>query len=96
VGPLTVITGIIMGSAVSIAFGLAAVLFVFLVLSGEHPRLADEYGTLVRSMLLFTALSVVSVIGFLALLRGRRWIWPAQASIYACIALIAWYYWPRG
>ncbi len=83
-----------MGSAVSIAFGLAAVLFVFLVLSGEHPRLADEYGTLIRSTLLFSVLSAASVVAFLALVRRRWWIWHSQGAIYVSMALIAWYYWP--
>src|SRR5690606_27629872 len=39
--PLTVITGIVLGSCVSISVSLGAVLFIFLVLGDEYPRLDD-------------------------------------------------------
>ena len=42
VRPLTVITGIVLGSAAATTFGLAATLVVFLVLSGEHPQFRGE------------------------------------------------------
>jgi hypothetical protein len=40
--PLTVITGILLGSCLSIAFSLAAVMFVFLILGDDYPRLSHE------------------------------------------------------
>jgi hypothetical protein len=93
--PLAVFTGIVMGSAVTISLGLAMVLAVFLLLSGEHPRLAAEYGTLLKSFGLFFALALVASYAFVGVLRRRAWRWYAQAGTWLLIAGIALYYWPR-
>ena len=93
--PLAVLTGIVLGSAVTIAIGLAMVIVVFLSLSGDHPELAREHGHLLTSFLLFLGLSLISGYAFTATLRQRRWLWYAQAGTWASIAVIAWYYWPR-
>jgi hypothetical protein len=93
--PLAVFTGIIMGSAVTIALGLAMVIAVFLLLTGEHPRLADEYGTLIKTFGLFFALALVASYAFVGLLRQRPWRWYAQAATWLTIAVIALSYWPR-
>jgi hypothetical protein len=95
VSPLAVLTAIIMGSAITIAVGLAMVLVVFLVLSGEQPRLALELRHLFVTFLLFVVLAVVSSAAFWAVIKGRRWWWPAQFLTYLALALIAFYYWPR-
>ena len=93
--PLAVLTGILMGSAVTIALGLAMVLVVFVILSGEHPRLTEEYGSLLASFSLFFVLALAATYAFLGVLRNRPWRWYAQAATYGMIALIALYYWPR-
>jgi hypothetical protein len=93
--PLAVLTAIILGSAVTITLGLAMVIVVFLVLAGEHPRLAAEHATLLRSFALFLALALVSGYAFVATLRQRRWLWWAQGATWLGIAAIAWTYWPR-
>lgn len=93
--PLAVLTGIVLGSAVTIALGLAMVIVVFVSLSGDQPALAREYGHLLTSFLLFLGLSLVSGYAFAATLRRRHWLWYAQGGTWAAIALIAWYYWPR-
>jgi hypothetical protein len=92
--PLAVFTGIIMGSAFTIALGLAMVLVVFLVLSGEHPRLAAEYGSLLRSFGLFFLLALSAACAFLGQIRSRPWRWYAQVATWVTIAGIALYYWP--
>jgi O-antigen ligase len=92
--PLAVLTGIIMGSAVTISLGLAMVLVVFLVLSGEHPRLTTEYATLLRSFGLFFVLALCAAYAFVGLLRSRAWRWYAQAATWIAVAGIAVYYWP--
>jgi hypothetical protein len=92
--PLAAFTGIIMGSAVTISLGLAMVLVVFVVLSGEHPRLTAEYGTLVRSFALFFVLALCAASAFIGQVRLRSWRWYAQAATWLAIASIAVYYWP--
>ena len=49
VTPLAVLTGIIMGSAVTISIGLAMVLAVFLMMGGEYPALTREFTPLLTS-----------------------------------------------
>jgi hypothetical protein len=93
--PLSVLTGIIMGSAVTIAIGLAMVIVVFLSLSGDQPSLNREYGHLLTSFGLFLALSFVSGYAFVATLKRPRWIWLAQAATWLGVGAIAWYYWPK-
>jgi hypothetical protein len=93
--PLAVLTGIILGSAVTIVIGLAMVLVVFLIMAGEQPALAREYGPLLKAFFLFLGLAFVSGYAFVGTLRQRRWLWLAQAGTWAVIALIAAGYWPK-
>jgi hypothetical protein len=92
--PLAVLTGIIMGSAVTITIGLAMVLVVFLSLAGEYSSFAREYGPMLTSFGLFLGLSFVSSYAFIATLWERRWKWWAQGGTWLTILLIAVHYWP--
>jgi len=93
--PLAVLTGIILGSAVTIVIGLAMVLVVFLIMSGEQPALAREYFPLLKSFFLFLGLAFVSGYAFIGILRQKRWRWAAQAGTWLVIAVLAAYYWPK-
>ena len=95
VTPLAVLTGIIMGSAVTISIGLAMVLVVFLLMGGEYPALTREYGPLLSSFLLFLTLAFVSSTAFLGVLRTTRWRWYAQGATWVTVAALAAHYWPR-
>jgi hypothetical protein len=92
--PLAVLTGIIMGSAVTISLGLGMVLVIFMILSGEHPRLTAEYGTLLRSFGLFFLLALCAAYAFVGQLRRHAWRGYAQAATWIAIVGIAVYYWP--
>jgi len=92
--PFTVILGIILGSLVSIAFGLAVVAFIFWLLQADYPRFADEMPLLLRSAGLFIGLSVVAGAGFFAVLQGRRWRYPVLALLWIGLFGAGWYYWP--
>ena len=93
--PLAVLTGIIMGSAITLTVGLAMVLVVFVVLAGDHPRIAIEANRLLVTFLLAFTLAGVSSAAFWAVLRRRRWMWAAQAGTWLTMAAMAAYYWPR-
>lgn len=95
-GPLGFLTGVILGSAASIAGVLVMVLVIFLAASGEHPSLLEEYASLLRAVLLFGALAAVAAAAFLGLQKGRRWRWIAQGSMWLMLLAIGWSYWPRG
>lgn len=92
--PLTVVTGILLGSCLSIMLSLAAVMLVFLLLNDQYPRLDHEFRPLALSLLLFTAMTAISALSFYFLLREHALRWPAQAAMWAGLAATGWYYWP--
>lgn len=91
--PLTVLTGIVLGSSAATTFGLAATLVVFLVLSGEHPRFRTELPLLALYLAIFVGLTAVAGISFVGLARHRPWRRWAQATLWALLAGLAALYW---
>ena len=92
--PLTIVTGILLGSAASISVGLAVVLLLFFLLIDEHPRLSDEFPALVDSTLVFLALTAVCAFSFLGLIREHRWRWLGQVAMWIGVVLVVRYYLP--
>jgi branched-subunit amino acid transport protein len=93
--PFTVLIGIVLGSAASIAFGLGAVLIVFCVLAGEHPNLARELPRLVLSFVAFGVLTAASASSFLGQAKVRPWRGWAHAATLASLGMVVILYWPR-
>jgi phosphoglycerol transferase MdoB-like AlkP superfamily enzyme len=93
--PLTVLIGIVMGSSVAIALGLAMVLIVFLILSGDRPQLRNEFRPLLTAVALFTVLSGLALTAFLGTVRQRPWRRLALAMLVGGLLLVGWFYWPR-
>lgn len=93
-GPLGFLTGIVLGSAVSVVTVLTMVLAVYLVISPDHPRVMDEYPGLLRAILLFAGLTAVAAVAFRTLQRRSRWRGLAQAAMWGTLCLIGWSYWP--
>lgn len=92
--PLTVITAILLGSCLAITVSLAAVLFVFLVLGDDYPRLEHEFRPLVVSLMIFLGMTTVTAASFYARIKRhplRGWM---QVIMYAGLAATTWYYWP--
>lgn len=92
--PFTAILGILAGSLVSLAFGLAVVLLVFWLLQNDHPRFAAELPELTRGFLMFFALAALAVAGFLGTVRVRSWRYGPLALMWLGLVLVGWYYWP--
>jgi uncharacterized membrane protein len=92
--PLTVVTGIMLGSATAIAVGLAVVMLMFLLLSGKHPHLSAELGPLVTNTLIFSAMTAISAASFISLVKKRHWWWIPQAGMWVGLGLIVLYYLP--
>ncbi|MDP8986520.1 MAG: hypothetical protein M3N97_16055 [Pseudomonadota bacterium] len=93
--PLTVLIGIVMGSAASITFGLMAVLIVFCILAGAHPDLSREFPRLLMSVMAFAILTAASAGSFLGQAKLRSWRGWAHAGTLACLAAVVLLYWPR-
>ena len=94
VRPLTVISGILLGSCLSIAFSLAAVLIIFTVLGDEHPRLNREFGPLMASFSLFTVMTAICAASFYTLVKHHPARWVAQGLMWAALLATGAYYWP--
>ena len=93
--PLTVLIGIVLGSAASITFGLGAVLIVFCILVGEHPDLTRELTPLLGSFVAFGILTAASAGSFLGQAKVLPWRGWAHLATLACLASIIFLYWPR-
>jgi hypothetical protein len=93
VRPLTVLTGIILGSSAATTFGLGATLIVFLVLSGEHPQFRSELPLLAVYLAVFVGLTAVAGASFIGLARQRPWRRWAQAALWATLCILATAYW---
>ena len=92
--PLTVITGILLGSSFSIAFSLAGVMCIFLILGDEHPRLSHEIGPLFSSFVIFTVMTLISAMSFYTMLKDHAARWAANAAMWVGLFAIGFYYWP--
>jgi peptidoglycan biosynthesis protein MviN/MurJ (putative lipid II flippase) len=94
-GPLAALTAIVFGSAVAIAFGLNAVLVIFLIIRGESEQISVELGHLWVYSLLFIALSAVSGAAMYSLMKGLAWQWRAQWAMWTALALMGVLVWLR-
>ena len=92
--PLTMITGILLGSCLAIFVSLTLVLIVFLVLGDDHPRLEHEFRPLSISTVIFLGMTIISAGSFYTLLIGHRARVWAQALMWGGLAATTWYYWP--
>jgi hypothetical protein len=93
--PFTVLIGIVLGSAASTTFSLAAVLVVLFVLTSEHPDLSRELPQLLLSLLAFASLTAASAGSFLGQAKARPWRGWAHAATLVCLGAVILLYWPR-
>jgi hypothetical protein len=94
--PLGFLTGVVLGSAASIALVLLMVALVFAFAAGRQPAIGAEYPGLLASAGLFAVLAAAAGAAFVGLQRERPWRWLAQAAMWLVLAAIAWFYWPAG
>jgi hypothetical protein len=92
--PLGFLTGVVLGSAASIALVLAMVVVIFAFTAGGQPAVGLEYPGLLAAAGLFGMLAVASALAFVGLQRERRWRWLAQGAMWVALGLIVLYYWP--
>ena len=92
--PLGFLTGVVLGSAASIAVVLLMVVVTFALGAADQPVIGQEYPGLLASVGLFGLLAAVAGAAFVGLQRERSWRWLAQAAMWIVFVAIAWYYWP--
>ena len=93
--PLAVLIGIVMGSAVSLAVGLALTWVVFQFLPETDAAWTAEERPLVRAVALFGLLAAVASASFVGEVRGRPWRRLAQGGLVLVLGATVWVYWPR-
>ena len=91
--PLTVLLGIVMGSAVALAVSLGMTGIVFILLPEYSVRLASEQLPLVRGLAWSWSLALAAAASFVGELRGAAWRRPAQLLLLI-LAGLAWRFWP--
>lgn len=92
--PLSVVTLIILGSSFAITFSLAAVVLVVLLLGTDHPRLANEFEPLLKSLVLFLGMTAVAASSFYSLIRNHAARFWLQGAMWLALFGIGYYYWP--
>jgi len=92
--PLTMITGILLGSCLAISVSLAMVLIVFLVLGDDHPRLQHEFRPLLTSTIIFLGMTIISAGSFYSLIINHHSRFWAQGLMWLGLAATTWYFWP--
>jgi hypothetical protein len=90
--PITVLNGILLGTTGSIAISLGVVVFIFLVLQGEAPRLDEEIGSLARITALFWLAAATVAASFYGHLTAARWRWWAQAVAILTLIGVSFYF----
>lgn len=91
--PLAMFLGIVMGSTVSIAVGLAMTIIVFLFLPEYADRLSGEFGPLLSYFAATGLLAALSVAAFVGEIRSRSWRRGAQSVLgLALLSVVAWYW----
>lgn len=92
--PMTVLTGVLLGTSFSIFFGLAVVALIYVILLPDHPRLETEVRPLVESTLLFLILTAVCAVSFIGAAKQQSWRWLAQIAMWASVGAAVFYYLP--
>jgi len=94
--PMTMLNGILLGTAGAIALGSAVTLLIVAVLADESARLQGEWRPLLVTTVLFAALTALCAAAFIGHLRERAWRWSAQVGVVLALAAIVAFFWPRG
>ena len=92
--PSVVLLGFALGSAAAISFSLGGVAIVFMLLRSDYPRFDTELPSLLQSLGIFGALTVVAALAFYGQLRGAAWRRLAVGVLLAGLAAATWFYWP--
>ncbi|HTY48440.1 MAG TPA: hypothetical protein VMB48_01970 [Steroidobacteraceae bacterium] len=94
--PLTVLIGILMGSAFTLFFGLSLTWVTLLFLPRDQAReLVSERAPLLLAIFVFALLAAVSGVSFYGQIRERLWRQWAHMATVAVLVGSVWLYWPR-
>ena len=92
--PLTVLIGVVLGSAFSIALGLSVVLLLLSIVGQDYPQVAAERDGLLSSIAIFWSMTILAAASFIGQLKLHWWRWPVQLLMWVALALTGVHYWP--
>lgn len=92
--PMTVLTGVLLGSSFAIFFGLAVVALIYFILVPDYPRLESELRPLIESTVLFLLLTAMCAVSFIGAAKQRPWRWAAQGAMWLALVFAVFYYLP--
>lgn len=93
--PLTVLLGIVLGSAAALAVSLTMTGIVFLLLPEYSARLGPEKLPLLTALAWSWSLTLAAAASFVGELKGHAWRRAPQAVVLSLLVGLAWRYWPR-
>jgi len=88
VRPLTVLTGIVLGSAAAATFSLLATLVVFAFLVDEFPQFRTELPMLAACTAAVAGLTGLAACSFIGLVRSKPWRYWAQGAMWVAVAVL--------
>lgn len=92
--PLAMLTGIVLGSAVSITIALVLTLVVFAMLPEYAPRIGEEFPPLLRALGGSALLAALAAAAFLGEIKQLPWRRAAHAVLWGVLAFGTWWIWP--
>ena len=93
--PLSVLIGIIMGSAVALTVGLGLTFIVLLLLPEHADRFASERAPLAQAVAIFGLIAATGGCSFTGELKLTRWRFWSHAALAALLGVAVAMYWPR-
>ncbi|MDQ2068392.1 hypothetical protein [Natronospira bacteriovora] len=91
--PLSVLTGIILGSCFAISIGLLVVTLLYF-LNAQHDYIRQDIPALLGHGVIFLGLTVLAAAAFWGSIRERWWLWYSQALLWLALGLTVFHYWP--
>ncbi|MDH3647522.1 MAG: hypothetical protein OER80_12195 [Gammaproteobacteria bacterium] len=92
--PLAILTGFVLGSAVSITFSMAVVGLLLMILVSDYPQVRGEIRPLLTAAGLFLCLTIAAGLSFIGLLREQPWWWLAQLVMWVILGGTVLYFLP--
>lgn len=89
-----VINGFVLGSCLSIAVSLSAVMIVYLLLGDDYPRLQAEFRPLLASFLIFLTMTAISGASFYTMIINHKTRLGFQLLLWVGLVATTLYYLP--
>lgn len=93
--PLTVLLGIVMGSAIAVAVSLSMTGVVFLLIPEYAERVRAETPSLLIGLAWSWTLVTLAAASFIGEIKMRAWRHYTQLLLVAAVSWLMWNYWPR-